>query len=225
MRDFFECDKPLIRIIGERGIVYWSDEPITFKSGIKSHVYVSGRSDLTGDQAALSTIGNILRARAVRALPQEIVSRRRIQFIGIPTAGTPLAVAAAISIGRGMIAGCRIMREVKKSHGNDHRWVDGEPRSDEYYVTVDNVITDGQSKLEAIARLREDGYSVKKMLHLIFVDRNQGGMETLRTIGYNAVACIALPTVVLGLVEQGFWPRERLECYQIERAEWAALHQ
>src|SRR5437764_458008 len=92
-------DELLIKLIGEHGIVYWSDKRITFKSGIKSHVYVSGRSDLTGSGEALDIIASMLAYMTRHALSQEILDHKRIQFIGVPTAGTPIAaVAGAVRV-------------------------------------------------------------------------------------------------------------------------------
>jgi len=213
-------DDAFIKLVGTHQIVTWSEEPIKFKSGIESHVYVNGRNDVTGSRAALRGIGGVIADLAYRAGRSP---GRRLQLIGIPTAGTALA-AAAVSVAQSEFdIGCRTMREVKKAHGKgeNQRWVDGFPQDDEDYASVDNVVTDGQSKLDAIERLREDGYPVEQMLHIILIDRKQGGIEKLNALGYRTATRMDLPTVVRGLVLMGFWPKERLERYLAERAEWA----
>ncbi len=210
-------------------MVRWSEEPITFKSGIKSHVYVSGREELTSDANALFATGMAVADAAFMAMsPENLSERKKLVIIGIPTAGTPLAVAASLAwrtiLGDTRI-GTRTMRTEKKGHGRaeNQYWVDGLPRSDEIYYTVDNVITDGQSKIETIERLRGDGYPVEKMTHIIVIDRKQGGVEKLRAAGHHVVTLLELPAIVEALVKRGTWPAERLERYEAETAEWAAL--
>jgi len=210
-------DEALIKLIAKVGMVRWSDDPITFKSGIRSHIYVSGRNELTSNRTALRAVGSMIAQMAQEATRHRAGS---IHLIGIPTAGTPLAAAGAALSDKEDPIGCRTMREVKKGHGANHRWIDGEPNPDETYMTVDNVITDGQSKLETIERLHEDGYPVDNIYHLILIDRKQGGVEMLREQGHKVLTRIDLPTVVQGLVLLGFWSKERLRRYQTERAEW-----
>ncbi len=220
-------NQELVRHIARIGMVRWSEEPVTFVSGTKSHVYVSGREELTSDPDALWAIGKAIAHAAFMAMPSSnLTERKKLMLIGIPETGKPLSVAAALAwravLGDIQI-GSRTMRTKKKAHGRseNQRWVDGEPRDDEIYFTVDNVITDGKSKLKAIGRLREDGYPVEGMTHIILIDRKQGGVERLAKRGYRVVTLLELPTIVESLVMRGTWPMERLERY---REELAASH-
>ena len=226
MTDLERYCKDVALHAGRIGMVGWNDEPVTFKSGIKSHVYVLGRDELTSDADALFATGMAIADAAFMHMPIEnLTERKKLVMIGIPTAGTPLAVAASLAwhsiIGDTRI-GSRTMRTEKKGHGVHHRWVDGRPRDDEIYYSVDNVITDGQSKIEAIERLQEDGYPVEKMAHIILIDRKQGGVEKLRQQGLTVITLLELPAIVEMLVARGTWPQERLELY---RAEMSAYQQ
>jgi len=231
MKQPSERNRELIRHIARISMVQWSEEPVTFVSGIKSRVYVSGREELTGDTDALFVIGSaIAHAAFMNMDPVNLTARKKLILIGIPTAGTPLAVAASLAwraVMSDIRMGSRTMRTEIKAYGRaeNRRWVDGEPRDDELYYTVDNVITDGQTKLEKIAQLREDGYPTETMTHIIVVDRKQGGVETLRACGHKVITLVDLPDIVEAHVTQGTWGPDRLKRYRAEQVEWTALHQ
>jgi uridine monophosphate synthetase len=57
-------------------------------------------------------------------------------------------------------------------------------------VLIDDIITDGASKLEAIAPLEEAGLVVKDLV--ILVDREQGGRELLAARGYALHAVLTI---------------------------------
>lgn len=218
-----ERKQALIDSIARVGLVRWSDELIRFKSGITSHVYVSGREELTSDAGTLFAVGMAIATAAFMAMPEaNLNERKKLVLIGIPTAGTPLAVAAALAwhtLASDIRIGSRTMRDARKEHGRpeNRRFVDGAPREDEIYYTVDNVITDGASKLTAIRRLCEDGYyPAAGLSHIILIDRKQGGVEMLRAQGHRVITLLGLPTIVKTLVARGAWPKERLVAYERE---------
>jgi orotate phosphoribosyltransferase len=57
-------------------------------------------------------------------------------------------------------------------------------------VLIDDIITDGASKLEAIAPLEEAGLVVRDLV--ILVDREQGGRELLAARGYTLHAVLTI---------------------------------
>ncbi|MBI3992990.1 MAG: orotate phosphoribosyltransferase [Candidatus Lambdaproteobacteria bacterium] len=70
--------------------------------------------------------------------------------------GIPLAVAtaAALSTATGREVGYLFNRKEAKTHGDAGLFVGKTPGPDDRLVIVDDVITDGQTKLEAVAALR-----------------------------------------------------------------------
>ncbi|MBI3572044.1 hypothetical protein HY091_00715 [Candidatus Kaiserbacteria bacterium] len=199
-------DISLLYRIADSGFIAWKDEPVTFKNpALKSRVYVGGREDLTHNPDLLIDIGGII----VQKVWEVVSVHRRPCLIGIPSAGRPLAQAAATHPD-GMFA-FEVLREKKKEHGAHQHWVDGRPNAENLeHVTLDNTITDGASKLEWFRRLREDGYPVDTMHHLVLVDRQEGGIEMLVAAGYRVQGIWKLREILFAFAEHGIWPRERV---------------
>jgi uridine monophosphate synthetase len=66
---------------------------------------------------------------------------------------------------------------------------------------IDDLITKGQSKLEAIALLEDAGLKVKDIL--VLVDREQGGVEGLDARGYTVHSVLILGRILDALVSMG----------------------
>ncbi|MBI2003821.1 MAG: hypothetical protein HYS78_02510 [Parcubacteria group bacterium] len=207
-------DIKLLRLMAKHGFIRWSEEPFTLKSGIKSHVYVFGREDLTDHPELLLAVGRKISERVYK------LNRTKKQpcLIGIPIAGISLATATSLFNARNSKnkdrAICyRIMRQVQKKHGAHHNWVDGRPDFKKHiYMTVDNVVTDGGSKIEAGQRLEKDGYPAKRMHQIIFIDRQQGASKLLRKAGYKK------PEIIFNLLDityvyrkLGLWSPESIK--------------
>src|SRR4030095_6516466 len=62
------------------------------------------------------------------------------------------------------------------------RRVEGAFAPGEHVVVIDDIITDGASKFEAIESLEEAGLVVRDLV--ILIDREQGGRELLAARGY-----------------------------------------
>ena len=201
-----------VTMLAKAGTVRWSDKPFKLKSSINSRVYVFGRDDVTDNPSLGRCVGHEI-VRAAQEYLQSDAGGRQICAIGIPTAGTAFAAAASLW------GNCsyRIMRESKKAYGAHQTWVNGRPDLNRHvYFTVDNVITDGASKLEAIEHLIEDGYPAPEMLHLTFIDRQQGGLEKLRAQGYRAEAVFNLLDLVWAFGELGLWDKDRVKAVEDE---------
>src|SRR5262249_17256615 len=117
------------------------------------------------------------------------------RIAGIPYAGLPLGVAAALAGGFPL---CYARKE-SKNYGTRHR-IEGEFRPGERVVLIDDVITHGGAKLEAAQPFREAGLLVEDVL--VLVDREQGGAEQLAHAGLRLHACYTLRRL-LGHLEQG----------------------
>jgi len=156
----------LIRRLFEIGAVRFGE--FTLKSGIQSPFYVDLRVVISFPDV-LETIGALMAAEVARCGADRVA--------GIPYAGLPLAVAASLA---GRIPLIYPRRE-DKSYGTRRR-IEGAFTPGERVVLIDDIITDGASKFEAIRPLEEAGLIVRDLV--ILIDREQGGRELLLAKGY-----------------------------------------
>ncbi|MDZ4243671.1 MAG: hypothetical protein U1C57_01045 [Candidatus Doudnabacteria bacterium] len=223
-RKFDDFDLEVLRTMHDCGFVRHSPQPFTLKSGINSNVYVFGREDLTDNPNLEIKIGSkIARQVANATLPGE----KQICLVGIPTAGTALAQAAAMMSYRitTMSICHRIMREaVKTTHGasaHQGSWINGKPDLIRHsYWLVDNVAKNGQSKLEAIAKFKADGYpGPEDTPCLIWIDRQQGAVPRLEKAGFKRIIVVYnLLDITFAFGEMGLWPKEAVKAVEQEIA-------
>ena len=81
-----------------------------------------------------------------------------------------------------------VRREVK-SYGTK-RQIEGRFEAGEHVVVIDDIVTDGESKLEAIAPLEAAGLIVRDLV--VLIDRQQGGPERLAARGYALRAVLTI---------------------------------
>ena len=157
------------------------------KSGIMSPVYVDFR--------VLVSYPEVLKAVADAMLDvMKGLSFDRIA--GIPYAGLPLGVAVSLASGKPML----YPRKEQKDYGTA-RLIEGKYEPGETVVVIDDIITDGASKIETIAQLQEAGLVVKDVV--IVLDREQGGAAKLEKAGYRLHSVAKLSEVLQSLVRQG----------------------
>ncbi len=157
------------------------------KSGIMSPVYCDFRG-LVSKPALLAEIGRALAERAKQIGCDRIA--------GIPYAGLPLGVAASIAGDIPMI----YPRKEAKDYGTK-KLIEGEFQQGDRVLVIDDIITDGASKIEAIAPLEEAGLEVTDVL--IILDREQGGDKILAKAGYKLHSLGKLSEVLDALVASG----------------------
>lgn len=123
----------------------------------------------------------------------EVTKRAAVEFdlvAGIPRAGEPLAEVVS------RLAGKPLLKLGKKVEG-DRRKIDsvveGEHLSGQCVLVIDDLITQADTKKEAIKVCEEAGLIV--MAVVVLVDRQQGGAEELKEAGYNLY--VAFPISVL----------------------------
>jgi uridine monophosphate synthetase len=116
----------------------------------------------------------------LRHVAQAMVRRAAtLQFeclAGIPYAGLPIAVAMSLESGRPLV----YPRKEAKAYGT-RRLVEGVFQSGDRALVIDDVITTGGAKLEAIDPLRDAGLVVEHVL--VVVDREQSGEQALAGAG------------------------------------------
>ena len=147
------------------GSVQFGD--FVLKDGSRSPIYLDLRG-LIGHPAVLRQVaGEMLRCAA--PLQYDCLA-------GIPYAGLPLAVAMSLESGRPLV----YPRKEAKGYGT-RRAVEGIFSAGDRALVIDDVITTGGAKIEAIAPLHAAGLVVEDVL--VVIDRQQSGAETLARAG------------------------------------------
>lgn len=216
-------DRAVLGVMHDFGFLRYSETPFTLKSKIQSNVYVYGREDFTDNPDLEYRLG----MHMARLVYKHSSDERQQILIGLPPAGTALAQAAAFGSLNVRLhkdptrkpIGHRIMREVtKKDHGVHGGWVNGKPDLEKHrYWIVDNVATDGATKIEAISKLNDDGYPALEMPVLICVDRQQGAVERLKKAGFKEVYVLFhLLDITHVFGELGWWPKEAVAAVEKE---------
>ncbi len=141
------------------------------KSGIESPFYI----DLRKAQSHPKTFRTIVDAYS------EMIADTDSLVAGLPEAATPLAGAVGYSIGRPLVQ----PRKVVKDHGTKSA-VEGDFNEGDKVIPLDDLITKGDSKLEAIQQLESAGLVIDRFV--VLIDREQGGPQTVRDAGYDIQA-------------------------------------
>ncbi len=204
----------LIQEMEANRTIEWSDKEVTFNSGFQCNVYLRMRSDLTHNVPLLLRAGHQIKKTILGLRPTH---GPKFCLIGIPTAGTPLAQAAAMASFdpqrqlTSTICFRQLRSELKKGHGKtaDTMWA-GPPELEHYSpATVENVVSTAKAYFDHLKHLEEDGYPTKEMWHIAFADWELGGTEALSDAGYtNGLVLYRMRDMIAALVHLGVWPAE-----------------
>lgn len=157
--------KELILALFSAGCIKFGE--FKLKSGIMSPICIDLRI-LVSFPELLAEVGRHLGNRA-----NELGAAR---LAGIPFAGLPLAVVASQASGIPMI-----YPRPPKAHGTGVS-IEGLYEQGDFVVEIDDVITDGASKIESARPLLAAGLFVP--IVLVVIDREQGGKEILSRNGF-----------------------------------------
>jgi uridine monophosphate synthetase len=181
----------------------------TLASGIKSPIYIDLRllasypdvlRQVAGAYVALlhQQLGIEPLDSQAHASPSTVAasSLPRLRLAAIPYAALPIATAVSLMTGLPLI----YPRKEAKAHGLG-RQIEGEFRPGDRAIVLDDLITTGGSKLEAIAPLQAAGLEVQDVV--VLVDREHGGREELEAAGYRLHSVLRLGEMLDWLVEAG----------------------
>jgi uridine monophosphate synthetase len=175
----------LILALADIGCVKFGQ--FTLTSGLQSPIYI--------DLRLLVSHPNVLR-NVTWAYTQVLRPLAFDRLVAIPYAALPIGTAVSLELDRPLI----YPRKEVKGYGT-RRAVEGEFQKGERVVVLDDLITTGNSKLEAIAPLEELGLRVKDVV--VLIDREQGGREYLEGHGYRLHAVFGMGEMLDVLAQQG----------------------
>lgn len=145
-------------------------------SGRKSSIYLDLRM-LVSYPAVL---------RLATAVYQHLLADLAFDLLAAaPMAGLPLGTAICLALDRPLI----YPRKTAKSYGTG-KGIEGAYQVGQTAVVIDDLVTSGDSILQAIVALKAAGLHVRDAV--VLVDREQGGMDALREAGYQPHAALTI---------------------------------
>lgn len=149
-------EQQVARALLEIGAVGFNDrEPVRFKSGILSPVYVDNRRVLFYPRAWRVVIRGLAGLIAARRLDFEVIA-------GIETAGIPHSAALAYFMEMPSV----FVRKQAKEHGLKNR-VEGGSVVGLRTLLIEDMITTGSSSLSGVQALRDEGAVVTDCLAIV----------------------------------------------------------
>jgi orotate phosphoribosyltransferase len=155
------------------GILLIKNDAIKFgdyilASGKRSPYYIDLRLTISSP-ITMDWIANSL----TRITIQEIGKDKIDKILGVPTAGVPFATVVSQKLGIPLI----YYRQARKEHGVRKK-IEGILERNDRVLIVDDLITTGESVIEAAEVVRDQGGVVNELV--VLLDREQGGKERLR---------------------------------------------
>jgi orotate phosphoribosyltransferase len=138
-------------------------------SGKKSPYYIDLRQTISSP-ITMDWIANAF----TRIILNEIGRDRIDKILGVPTAGVPFATVVSQKLSLPLI----YYRQARKEHGVRKK-VEGTLERNDRVLIVDDLITTGESVIEAAEVVRDQGGVVNELV--VLLDREQGGQHRLRS--------------------------------------------
>lgn len=166
-----DLKKRLAEIILDRSFQYRKDPPFILASG-KTSFYYFNCKPTTLDPEGMNLIGHIL----FHMLEDSDITAAG----GLTLGADPLANAlSVISFQAGKPIRSFIVRKESKDHGTRGK-IEGNVKTGEKVVILDDVITTGGSTITAIESARAAGLTVERVIALI--DREEGGKTNIEAL-------------------------------------------
>jgi len=148
----------------------------TMKSGIQSPIYLDLRRLVTHPQ---------IMWRAAQAYAQLMKPLQFDRIAGLPYAALPIATAISLVMDRPLI----YPRREAKEYGTK-AVIEGDYVAGETAIIVDDLITTGGSKFEAIDKLKAAGLNVRDVV--VLIDRSFDGGKILADAGYRLHSVVTI---------------------------------
>ena len=114
-----------------------------------------------------------------------------------PLAGLPIGTAISLEMNRPLI----YPRQVTKQHGTrqaiEGRWLPGQRA-----VLIDDLVTSGDSLLQAFSILKSNGIAASEAV--VLIDREQGGRENLKDVGLRLHSVMSISQLLTVLEDKEF---------------------
>ena len=175
------------KMLWEIGAVHFrADEPYTFTSGLKSPVYIDCRKLISYPRirSAVSDFGVATVMRDAGFEKYDVVA-------GGETAGIPYAAFLAERLGLPMI----YIRKKPKGFGRNAR-IEGDLKEGQRVLFVEDLTTDGGSKIGFAEAIREAGAEVTDTFSVFYYDIFKDAPETLKAHGMNLHYLTTWPDVL-----------------------------
>jgi orotate phosphoribosyltransferase len=141
----------------------------TLSSGKKSPYYIDLRQTISSPNT-MDWIANSF----TRIILNEIGRDKIDSILGVPTAGVPFATVVSQKLGLPLI----YYRQARKEHGVRKK-IEGILERNDRVLVVDDLITTGESVIEAAEVVRDQGGVVNELV--VLLDREHGGQQRLRS--------------------------------------------
>jgi uridine monophosphate synthetase len=194
----FEHQEELVVGLYDRGALRFSDFEWTLKSGRKSPIYYNQRK-ITSFQEGLVVNGRELSIEAQRRVLRlgmtalstgiDALGLPHQHLHGIPQASTVIGGMVALQRGESYIW----ERVGTKKYGIAATF-EGDYNPGDIVGVIDDVVTDGASKVSTVQGLRENALESSGMVFML--DREEGGADNLAAAGINFVPVVGLSTAV-----------------------------
>ena len=170
----------LLAILRRKSVIYGD---FTLASGRKSDFYCDARLTTLDPQGAIAL------GEAGWALVKEMSTKLGVTpaaIGGLTMGADPVALAIGIGAARdGADLQVFSIRKQAKTHGRG-KLIEGNFKSGDTVVIVDDTVTTGGSTLEAIEKVRAEGGIVAFVI--VVVDRGEGGREAIEAAGVPVAA-------------------------------------
>ena len=159
------------------------DEPFTWASGIKSPIYCDNRLILTAPE-----VRNVVENEMAETIREFYPQCEKL--MGTATAGIAHAAIAAHILGMPM----GYVRSSSKSHGRNNR-IEGELKSGDKVVVIEDLFSTGGSSIEAVKALREAGADVLGIVSIFTYNTNKAEVN-FREAGVDHRSLCTIETLI-----------------------------
>lgn len=200
-----------------KAINFRPEEPYILTSGWASPVYVDCRKVISFPRAR-STICNLM----TNAILREVGYESTEAVAGGETAGIPYAAWVSERMGLPML----YVRKKAKGFGRNAQ-IEGDFKDGDRVVLVEDLASDGASKVNFVNALREAGAKVDHSFVVFFYGVFPGAMKSLEEIGVRMGYLCNWWDVLEVVEEEGQFDKKAIEAVRSflhDPVQWSALH-